>query len=105
MTLNLRNKPRMLLKTKDREKLTRLEPRVFMKTNEIVELTWNAQKIKELYGVGVRKWIPACAGMTAMLLQNIKDLFTGAFGAGVQRSYPPKKRGTKPECPLASTKP
>ncbi len=28
----------MLLKTKDREKLTRLEPEMFMKTNEIVEI-------------------------------------------------------------------
>ncbi len=38
----------MLLKTKDREKLTRLEPRMFMKTNEIVELTWNVTENKRV---------------------------------------------------------
>ncbi len=36
VTLNWRNKPGMLLKTKDREKSKRLEPGMFMKTNEIV---------------------------------------------------------------------
>ncbi len=39
VTLNWRNKPEKLLKTKDREKLTRLEPEIFMKTNQIVEVT------------------------------------------------------------------
>ncbi len=38
----------MLLKTKDREKLTRLEPGMFMKTNQIVELTWNVIENKRV---------------------------------------------------------
>ena len=40
----------------------------------------------------MRKWIAACAGMTARTLQKIKELFTGGFGAGVQRTYAPQKK-------------
>ncbi len=43
----------MLLKTKDRKKLTRLEPGMFMKTKEIVELTRTAHKSLIFYNIRV----------------------------------------------------
>ncbi len=53
VTLNWRNKPGMLLKTKDREKLTGLEPGMFMKTKDIVALTRTANNSLIFYNIRV----------------------------------------------------
>ncbi len=61
----------MLLKTKDREKLTRLEPGMFMKTNEIVELTRNANNSLIFYNIRVVAGSPR--GGTWNVYENKRD--------------------------------
>ncbi len=74
------------------------EARMFMKTRDIVELTCNVIENKRV----VRSpW--SVAGRRVACGHVANNRWFRRRGAA--QVPPPKKRGTKPECPLASTTP